>query len=219
MKRFRLHPIWLAPAIGCLLALTACQGLAPANNNASTTLSISPASLSFGTANVGASATLSASLMATGGTITVSSATSSSGEFTLSGITLPATISTGQSAPFTVTFTPNAAGAASANLIFLSNASNPSAAQPLNGTGQAQAQSHSVGLSWNPSNGAVSYNVYRKASTDPNYTQIDSGEGETSYTDNSVSLGVTYDYAVTAVSAEDQESGYSNIAEAVIPND
>jgi hypothetical protein len=182
---------------------------------ASGQVSISPASLGFGTVNVGSSSSLSASLSATGADVTVSSVTSSSGEFSLSGISLPVTIPAGQSAPFTVTFTPNTAGTASANLTFLSDASN-SAALPLTGTGQAQ--SHWVGLSWNPSSDAVSYNVYRKASTDQNYTQIGSGDGSTSYTDNGVTSGVTYEYAVTGVNAENQESGYSNIAQAVIPN-
>jgi len=216
--RFRVRPICLALATGCLLALTACQGLAPANTTSGAiALSISPANLSFGKAAVGASSSLSASLAATGGAITVSSAASSSGEFALSGITLPATIPAGQSAPFTVTFTPNAAGTASANLIFLSNASNSSAVQQLSGMGQAQY--HSVGLSWNPSPGAISYNVYRKVSTGGNYAQIDSGDSLTSYTDNSVTSGVTYDYAVTTLNAENQESSYSNIAQATIPND
>lgn len=179
-------------------------------------LSISPAGLSFGMVDVGSSSSLGASLMATGAAITVSSGVSSSGEFVLSGITFPATIPAGQSAPFTVTFSPNAAGTANANLTFLSSASNSSAAQSLSGT--AQAPSHWVGLAWNASSGAVSYNVYRKLSTDQGYTQIDSGDGGTSYTDNSVASGVTYDYAVTSVNAENEESSYSNIAQAVIPN-
>jgi Abnormal spindle-like microcephaly-assoc'd, ASPM-SPD-2-Hydin len=179
-------------------------------------LSISPPSLNFGTVAVGSGSSLSASLSATGAAVTISSASSSSGEFVLSGITFPVTIPDGQSTPFTVTFTPSAGGTASANVTFVSNASKSPTSQSLSGTGQAQ--SHFVGLSWNPSSAAVSYNVYRKLSTSQNYTQIDWGDGETSYTDNNVVSGETYDYAVTAVNAENQESGYSKIAQAVIPN-
>ena len=115
-----------------------------------------------------------------------------------------------------MTFTPSAGGTASANVTFVSNASKSPTSQSLSGTGQAQ--SHFVGLSWNPSGAAVSYNVYRKLSTSQNYTQIDSGDGEASYADNNVVSGETYDYAVTAVNAENQESGYSKIAQAVIPS-
>jgi fibronectin type 3 domain-containing protein len=131
----------------------------------------------------------------------------------LSGITLPITISAGQSVPFTVTFTPNAPGTASGTLTFSSNASSSPTVQTLSGTGQPW-----VGLSWQASNGAVSYNVYRKLTTDQNYTQINSGDGATTYTDNNVSAGTTYNYVVTAVNSESQESSYSNMAPATVPN-
>lgn len=179
-------------------------------------LSISPASLSFGAVAVGSASSLGATLTATGAPVTVSSATSSSGEFVVSGITLPATIPAGQSASFTVTFTPSASGSAKASITFAGDASNSPTAQTASGTGQTQ--SHAVGLAWNPSSGGVSYNIYRKLSTDPGYTQIYSGATTTSYTDSTVSSGDTYDYAVTAVDAESQESGYSNIAQVTVPN-
>ncbi len=179
-------------------------------------LSISPASLSFGTVAVGSSSSLGASVTATSSAVTISSASSGSGEFSLSGITFPLTIPTGQSATFTVTFTPNVAGAANANLSFSSDALNSPTAESLSGTGQAQ--SHSVGLSWDAASDAVTYNVYRKLSSDSNYTQINSGNVSTSYTDSNVASGSTYDYAVTAVDGNSQESAYSNIARAVIPS-
>ena len=122
-------------------------------------------------------------------------------------------IPAGQSVPFTVTFTPNAPGSASGGLTFTSNAPGSPTVQSLSGIGQPW-----VGLSWAPSSSAVSYNVYRKLSTDQSYTEIDSGDPTTAFNDSNVAAGATYDYVVTAVDSENQESGFSNMAQAVIPN-
>ena len=176
-------------------------------------LSLSQTSLSFGTIPDGSSSALNASLTVAGSSVTVSSATSSSGEFVLSGISLPVTIPAGQSVPFTVTFTPSVPGSASGNLTFTSNASGSPSVQALSGTGQPW-----VGLSWQASSGAASYNVYRKLPTDQNYTQINNGDNTTTYTDSNVTAGITYNYVVTAVSSENQESSYSNMAQAAVPN-
>jgi hypothetical protein len=179
-------------------------------------LSVSPTSLSFGSVTVGSSSSLQATLSASGGAVNVSSAGSSSSEFSLSGISLPVTLSTGESLAFTVTFSPNASGTATAALNFASNAADSPTAEPLTGNGQA-ASSHWVGLSWDASSGAVSYNVYRKLLSDSSYTQINSGDTTTAYSDNDVTAGQTYDYVVTAVNADDQESAYSNMAQVTIP--
>ena len=178
-------------------------------------LAVSPSSWNFGNVAVGSSSPLNANLNATGASVTVSSGTSSSSEFVLSGITFPATIPAGQSAPFTVTFTPNASGTANASLTFTSNASNSPTIQTLTGTGTSPQ--HWVSLTWNASTGATTYNVYRKAPSDQNYTQIDSGDATTAYTDNNVTAGQSYDYVVTAVNSENEESGYSNMVQVTIP--
>ena len=179
-------------------------------------LSVSPATLNFGNVVVGAKSSLNGSLTVSGASVTVSSGSSNSSEFALSGISLPVTIQAGQSAPFTVTFTPNASGTANASLSFTSNASSSPTPEALTGTGTAAPQ-HSVGLSWNASTGAVTYNIYRKLSTDTNYSEIGSGDTSSTYTDNNVASGLTYDYVVTAVDANNVESGYSNMAQATIP--
>ena len=179
-------------------------------------LSVSPATLSFGNVTVGSSVTLAGSLAATGTSVTVSSAGTNNGQFVFSGLTLPSTIPAGQSSPFTVTFTPTAAGTTTATLTFISNASNSPTTQSLTGTGQA-AVSHSVGLSWTVAPGAVSYDVYRKLLTDSNYTQIGSADASATYTDGTVTSGQTYDYVVTSVDGEQQQSGYSNIAQVTVP--
>jgi hypothetical protein len=185
---------------------------------ASGQLAVSPTSLSFGSVTVGSQAALSSSLNATGAPVTVSSASLNNGEFVLSGIALPVTIPAGQSAAFTVTFTPQASGATSVSLSFTSNASNSQVAQTMTGTGAAPIQ-HSVDLTWTASASAVGYNVYRSTVSGGPYVMINSGlDGATAYTDSTVLSGQTYYYVATAVDNNQNESGYSNQTQAVIPN-
>ena len=111
----------------------------------------------------GKSSNLSETLTNTGGsTVTISGAGIKSSEFVLSGISLPTTLSAGQTTSLTVTFKRAQSGTASAALSFSSDAGNTPTTQALTGKGVA-ASSHSVDLSWNASAGAgvVGYNVYR----------------------------------------------------------
>jgi fibronectin type 3 domain-containing protein len=55
-------------------------------------------------------------------------------------------------------------------------------------------------------------------SSGSSYTQIDSGDATTAYQDNNVTAGQTYDYVVTAVNSEGQESSYSNMVQVTIPS-
>jgi hypothetical protein len=203
-----------------LALLTGCQGLAGqggADQGAKGTLSVSPASLSFGNVVAGSSASLKASLKAAGAPVTVSSVTSTSAEFSVSGISFPAALAAGQSLSFTVSFAPQSSGAASATVSFVSNAADSPALQSLAGTG-TPAPPHSVDLSWNTSQsaGVVGYNVYR--GTDPPYSRINiSLEASTTYTHSTVSAGTTYYYVVTAVDDQGLESSYSINATAVVP--
>jgi hypothetical protein len=181
-------------------------------------LAVSPASLSFGNVTIGSSASLTGSLTASGSSITITSASLTNNEFAVSGISLPVTLAAGQSASFSVTFTPQSAGAASASLAFASNAGNSPAVETMTGTGTA-ATPHTVALSWNASNDAVGYNIYRGANSGGPYSMINSSpDGSTTYTDSTVSSGDTYYYVATAVDANANESGYSNETQAVIPN-
>jgi len=177
-------------------------------------LTVTPPSINFGTVAVGGSATNTGTLTASGGTVTVSSATSSSSDFTLGGISLPATIGAGQSVPFSVTFGPVALGTVSATLSFNSNAGNSPTSQSLSGTGTAPV----VVLSWTASTSpVVGYNIYRHG---PNgsYVKINSNlDPDTTYNDSSVASGGTYYYATTAVNSSGQESTYSNQVKVVIP--
>jgi Abnormal spindle-like microcephaly-assoc'd, ASPM-SPD-2-Hydin len=183
-----------------------------------TTLNISPTTLNFGNVTVGSNSSLQATLTASNGSVTISSDQSTSSEFAIVGITLPVTLSSGQSLPVTIQFTPNASGQATAKAGFTSNATNSPTIEQLTGTGVAQ-QSHYVSLSWDSGDGsAVGYNVYRGTTQGGPYQEINTAlDASTNYTDNTVVSGATYYYVATEVNAQGQESGYSNIGMAKIP--
>ncbi len=180
---------------------------------------VSPTILDFGSVVVGQSKSLTATLSATGSSVTVSSAATSTSEFALSGLSLPLTIPAGQSAPFTVTFTPQASGTASANATFVTNATTSPTLESLTGGGTTAPQ-HSVDLSWSPSTSSVvGYNVYRSGISGGPYTKINSVlDASTTYTDSSVQAGQTYFYVTRSVAGSGAESKYSNQVQAVVPS-
>jgi hypothetical protein len=182
------------------------------------TLSITPETLDFGIVAEGSNKTLPATLKANGAGITIISAGTSSAEFTLGGLTLPLTIPNGQSAPYTVTFTPQQNGVTSGEAVFVSDAANSPTSQSLTGSGAA-APHHRVTLSWNPSVDEVAgYNVYRSGAHGGPYNKLNSAlQPTTQYDDDAVSPGQTYYYVSTAVTEGGKESVYSNEAQAVIP--
>jgi hypothetical protein len=192
----------------------------PLSASATTTgqLSLSPSSSSFGNVAVGANKSLTATLTATGASVTLSSASTSSAEFGVSGLTFPMTLAAGQSASFSIVFTPQSSGAAAATLSFLSNASNSPAVESATGTGTAPPQ-HQVELSWSDaSSGLAGYNIYRSQVSGGPYAKVNSAlEAASAYTDTSVTAGQTYYYVTTAVDSTGTESTYSNQATAVIP--
>ena len=99
-------------------------------------LVLAPASLSFGNVAVGTSQNQPVTLTNSGGsTVTVSQATLTGTGFSVSGLTLPLTLAAGQSKNFSVTLTPQAAGAANGNIAVASDASNSSLNLPLSGAG------------------------------------------------------------------------------------
>jgi hypothetical protein len=103
------------------------------------TLTPNPASLNFGSVAVGVKQTLSETVTNSGGsTVTISQAAVSSGSgFTMSGLTVPLTLTVGQSATFSVSFQPAASGAATGTVTLTSDSSNPTLTIPLSGTGAA----------------------------------------------------------------------------------
>ena len=178
-------------------------------------LAVTPSTLPIGSVVVGANGTGSGSLMATGSNVTVSSVSSNNGAFSVSGITLPVTITAGQSVPFTVTYSPQSTGAVSATLTFTSNAQTTTTQETVTGTGTA-APVHTVSLTWNASSSTdvSGYNIYRApyTSTCGSFAKINpSLNAGTAYTDSNVTDGSSYCYAATTVDTSNNESGYSNI--------
>jgi hypothetical protein len=145
----------------------------------------------------------------------------------ISGLAFPVTIPAGQSATYTVTFSPTSSGSASTTASFASNASNAPTGVSLTGTAVA-APVYTVGLSWTASGstGVTGYYIYRalyntSTSTCGSYTKLNPStpNATTSYTDsNGITDGDTYCYQVTAYDATTaQESTDSNMATAIIP--
>ena len=184
-------------------------------------LSLSPGTIHVGKVVVGTSGRRRGTLTAIGASVTVYSVDPGSSEFSIRGLSLPLTIAAGESAKFTVVFTPQTSGVASVTGSFASNASNSPMIATLRGTG-TPAEAHMVSLSWTASTSShvAGYNIYRSIYTSAcgSYSKINSGlNATTTYTDTSVAGGRTYCYVTTAVDSSDVESGYSNAAEAVIP--
>lgn len=80
----------------------------------------------------------------------------------------------------------------------------------------ATAGNLQVGLAWNTSTGATSYNVYRGTAVGGPYpTTVATNVGTTAFNDTTVANGTHYYYVVTALNAASDESGPSNEANAL----
>ena len=120
---------------------TASVALTGLGISAAGQIAASPASLSFGNLPAGSSQTLTEALTNTGtASVTVSQAAMSSAAFTVSGLSLPASLGAGQSLTFSVVFTPTVSGSVSGNLSILSNASNPQLNIALSGSENTAGQ-------------------------------------------------------------------------------
>lgn len=216
-----------ALVMATLWLLVGCQGFsskssspAPGSTGSGTTsggqLSVSPSALDLGSVAVGASGSASGTLNATGASVTVTGAITNNSVFSIGGLPLPVTIPAGQSASFSITFSPLISGAANGTLTISSNAQPATSTLVLTGSGTA-ASTHTVNLSWNASTsaGISGYNVYRAFyanSVCGSFSRINSVvDTGTLYTDSGVADGKAYCYATTAVNTSNQESGYSNI--------
>jgi hypothetical protein len=188
------------------------------NGLAASQLAASLSSMNFGNVAVGSSKSQNGSLTTGSSNITVSSAAWNGSGFSLTGITFPVTVPPGQSMPFTVTFAPQISGSATGQVSFVSDASNSPTVVTLAGSG-TQAAQHSVSLSWNASTSLpLGYNVYRGTNSGGPYTKLNSSLiSGLSFADNNVQSGATYYYVATSVDSSNLESGYSNLATAIIP--
>ncbi|MFZ0322376.1 MAG: choice-of-anchor D domain-containing protein [Candidatus Sulfotelmatobacter sp.] len=132
-----------------ILALTSmvgCQGFSSAKPNSQGApqaplpgaLSAAPASVSFGNVQIGTSQTESETLSNTGGsTITLTQVVATGVGLSTTGLSLPLTLAAGQSATFSVVFTPQAAGIVSGSLALTNDGSNSPLNVAISGTGVA----------------------------------------------------------------------------------
>jgi hypothetical protein len=187
-------------------------------------LASTPTSVSFGSITVGTTKAVTGTLTASGSNIVISSAGTNSAEYTMTGITLPLTLSAGKTAAFTLTFKPQSAGSAPATASFINNSGNSPLNVALSGTGTStggagSTPTHSVSLTWKASSSSVAgYNVYRGTKTGGPYTKLNSvTDTGTVYSDGTVKAGATYFYVATALSSSGMESASSNEVKTVVP--
>ena len=186
---------------------------------ATITLASSATSLSFGSVTIGGTSSQVVKLTSTGNSnVDVSKVAVRGTGFTVSdgsGVNL----TPNQSTNVTVSFSPRSAGSVTGTLSVVSNASNSPLQIGLSGNGVAQTAEHSVSLSWSPSSSTViGYFVYRSAGSNVSFSRLNATpDTSMAYTDDTVSNGVTYYYAVTAVDSNDVESTLSNQVSVQIP--
>src|SRR5256712_9838888 len=99
-------------------------------------LSVIPTSVSFGDVAVGTRNTQTITLINSGtGNMTISQATPSGNGFSMTGLTVPLTLSAGQRTSFNVAFAPTSAGSVTGSLSLVSDAPNSPSTIALSGTG------------------------------------------------------------------------------------
>src|ERR1700675_2083824 len=191
--------------------------LSGAGGAAGLSLAVNPSNVSFGSVNVGSTASRSVTITNTGNSnVAISQEALTGANLSLSGASA-VTLSPSQSITLTVQYSPTTAASTTGSLAIVSNATAGPSAIPISGNGVAQAQ-HTVVLSWNASTSATGYNIYRSGTSGSGYARVNSGpDGVLSYSDTSVQNGQTYFYVTTAVDGSGQESAYSSEVSAVIP--
>ncbi len=110
--------------------------LSGAGAAATSQLSATPGSVTFGNVAVGSSSSLGVILKNSGNSnVTISGVTSSGGGYSASGVSANTTLNPGQTVTLNVAFTPAATGSASGSVSVASNASNSPSTISLNGSG------------------------------------------------------------------------------------
>ncbi|MGB6689912.1 MAG: choice-of-anchor D domain-containing protein [Terracidiphilus sp.] len=168
--------------------------------------------------------TQSVTLTSTGGVaVTVSAVSLAGAGFSMSGVTAPITLNPNQTATVEIQFDPTAATTYSGTLTITSNSSTGSStAVTLSGTGTSSSSTYQVTLSWDAPTGsgvAISgYNIYRAVAGSLSYQQVNSSlDTQTSYTDSTVSSGMTYDYYIESVDSSDVSSPPSGVFVVSVP--
>lgn len=180
-------------------------------------LSATPNQISFGNVFLGKSSSANVTLANPGNAaVTISAISVGNSGFSVTGTAPGTTIAPGQTANLSVSFAPIVVGAASSAIAVTSDASN-AVSIALNGTG-IQVSSHSVLLNWQIEDGVAWYNVYRQDGAGADFVKINSAPiVPASFEDGEVQAGSTYNYVVTAVSADGTESPQSDPVTSTIP--
>jgi len=183
-------------------------------------IGLSALAISFGNVAVNSPATQSLDVKSVGkDALTVSSASVTGSGFSLKGAALPVTVPPGSKVTWDLEFDPTSAGSRTGTLTIQSNSIyRGTATVALSGAGEAIA--YSVELSWNAPTGTpiAGYQVYRATSGSSSYQlQNSSMDTATSYTDNSVQDGVTYDYYVESVDSAGVSSSPSAVVAIAVP--
>ena len=190
-----------------------------ARQHTSGNISLSTAALSFN----GSSGNVSSqplTITSTGRrSVTIQNIAFSNGVFSDSAVSLPATLSPGQTLTVKVIAKPQST-AQTGTLTVTSTANDPTVS--LSETAISKATSHSVSLTWHaPSSSSDpvdSYQVDRAASGSTQYSTIGTTvASSTAFTDNSVTSGHTYVYEVRSVDQSGNTSNPSNTITMTIP--
>jgi len=187
---------------------------------ASSTISVNPGSLSFGSVNNGSSTAQGFTVTNTGNSnVAISGVTVTGAGYSIVSGAGAVTLSPNQSTSVSVQFAPSVAGTAGGSATILSNATGSNSSVALSGTGVAPSVQHSVALNWGASTTSVAgYYVYRSVVKGSSYTRMTASPvGGTNYADSSVQSGQTYYYVATSVDASGAESVHSNEVSALIP--
>ena len=186
-------------------------------------MTLSSTSLNFGNVAAGNSDAASLTLTSSGSAPLVINADAIAGTgFTLGNVTLPKTLTPGQTLMLPVSFSPKAVGASSGTLTIKSNSSasaNGSTSVSLMGSGVSV--SHSVSLSWlapvTKTDPVVGYYIYRSAAGSTPVALNYALNTATSYVDGTAEGGATYTYDVKSVDAEGVQSLSSNTFTVAVP--
>jgi len=127
------------------LSLSSKQGsvaISLAGTGIQPAISIAPSSLSFGNVALGVTSSQTITLSNPGNaTLDITQFTAPGAGFSLSGLSVPLTLTPGQTAKFSVSFTPSAAGSQTSSVALVSNAPTSPLRLPLSGAGvQLQPQ-------------------------------------------------------------------------------
>jgi len=182
-------------------------------------LTVNPSSLAFGTIAIGANSTIQTTVANSGTTsVTISNVSISGAGFAVSGVSTGQILVPGQSTTLSVSFTPATNAGVTGSVTIMSNATNSPTAVSLSGTG-LQSVSHDAVLSWNASaTPVIGYHVYRGQVSGGPYTKVTSAPvATTSDVDSTVQSGSTYFYTVTSIDSSNVESAFSNETSAIIP--